>query len=645
MSQSSPTSLPYLTHIDGLRAIAVMAVLLFHVDVDVDVDGDIAIFSGGFVGVDVFFVISGFLITRLIYSALATNTFSLSGFYARRVRRLFPSLFTTIAISFLAGIILFTPDELERFGGAVLNAALSLSNLFFWLESGYFDAASSTKPLLHTWSLGVEEQFYLLWPFALFLFFRVLNGRFFLAFFLVLFAAGLSLAHLTVSQLPSAAFFLTPFRIFEFAAGAIVFKLYDRRPTSVLLSTGLSIIGLSLIGFAIIRFDAATPLPGLNAMIPVTGAALLIWTGDNGPSRTALSARPMKFLGKISYPLYLVHWPIIVFYPYVFRGSISDLEKVILLALSLIAATGMHKWIEEPLRGPKSSRRLSAPGFGLACALCAVAIAAPAASAWAANGWPWRFGQRAAVDLDELRRETLDMGFAETGVIAFDGHPDAEKILIIGDSHSIDVANALHMTLPREDYVVKFIQYDDECLLIHPKAPKPPSRALNSVKQKQCNRQLQILKTSPKIWYANTVILSNLWSLETAKHIDIYKSIISDHSQTTKIRFIVLGVGERYPTFLSEGLRMLRDGDPLQRINAAAYTGRYTLNDEIDVILARRTASTEMEFFRKHMIMCENAKCDFVLKDGRLAFYDESHWTLDGARHFGKRLAPMLFDK
>ena len=631
-----PTS-PYFPHIDGLRAIAVLAVLLFHADID----KDLGVFQGGFIGVDIFFVISGFLITRMILGALNEQSFSFGEFYVRRARRLFPALFVTIATSFCIGVFLYPPDELERLGGAALNATLSLSNFYFWLESGYFDADAYTKPLLHTWSLGVEEQFYLFWPVLLVLLSRFLSSRTLKFSLVALFILSLIVSEVFISTAPVAAFYLTPFRVFEFSFGALIWVYGAQLAQAKSLSSIFSLTGLSLILFGIVTFDAITPFPGLTALIPVVGTGLLISYGGHGVVGSFLSLPMVRYIGRVSYSLYLVHWPVIVFYPRILPGKISDLEEILLVAISFVLAAAMHRFIEKPFRSPKPLNKLSEAGFGLACALSAAVIIAPAASSWAAEGWNWRYGQRAAVDLDELRRETLDIAFSETGTIAFNESPELEKILVIGDSHSIDTANALYLTLPREKYDVKFLQYDDDCLL----ADELRKEMLTTEKIKKCDRALEVLKTSPKTWYANTIIFSSLWRVETAENISAYKTTIERNSLSGDKRYIVLGVGEVYHHFFSEGLRMLRNGEPIVGINSEAFKSRNASNNEIDDILERQSSELGMEFYRKHSIMCSNRSCDFVLDDGRLALYDSSHWTLAGANLFGRKLAQTLFSK
>jgi peptidoglycan/LPS O-acetylase OafA/YrhL len=205
----------YRSDIDGLRAIAVLSVIFYHFGVKT--------FSGGFVGVDVFFVISGFLITRLIMDAAGNGTFTFGSFYLRRARRLLPAMLFTIFVSFVLGAVLFTPTHFERLGGSALHGLLSISNFFFWNESGYFDADSAVKPLLHLWSLSVEEQFYFIWPLSVVLLLKIPFSRIVMpVIFVLLGVASWAFTEWCLDVDPSAAFFLLPSRIVEFCLGAIM---------------------------------------------------------------------------------------------------------------------------------------------------------------------------------------------------------------------------------------------------------------------------------------------------------------------------------------------------------------------------------------------------------------------------------------
>lgn len=332
----------YRPEIDGLRAIAVLIVVFFHFGVPG--------FAGGFVGVDVFFVISGYLITRLIQQEIATTgEFRFFEFYVRRARRLFPALACVLVVSLLAAVVIFSPEHLKRFARELMTAVLSVSNIFFFSESGYFDIDKQFKALLHTWSLGVEEQFYLVWP--VFLFFALKLGR--KAFFSALIVS--SIASLVAAEFwidRSAAFFLTPFRVFEFALGAGLVWLgkYEKPGFPAEFA---AVCGVAMIGAAAHLLTPSSHFPGILTLVPTLGAALIIYARD-AKFVGLLTKNPLSVgIGKISYSLYLVHWPLFVFYYYFNYRPLTGLDRLALLATSIALAIALNRLVEEPFRYAK----------------------------------------------------------------------------------------------------------------------------------------------------------------------------------------------------------------------------------------------------------------------------------------------------
>lgn len=346
----------YRADIDGLRAVAILAVILFHLDY--------SLFKGGFVGVDIFFVISGFLITRNIYFEIKeSKSFAFKRFYMRRARRLAPALLFTLFFCSVFSVLLLSPHHLEVFGKSLMAAAGSVSNVLFWSESSYFDVQSNVKPLLHTWSLSVEEQFYFIWPVTLYLFFRIFDKKYFI-FLLVLFFLLSYLGNVyfedgfmyfswlgdAFSNGASTIFYLLPFRIFEFTIGAslIFFEKFSTR--SVKLNNILFIAGSVLIFYSISSFSEEIVFPYYNALLPCLGAALIIFSNKSFFSKVLLENRVMIKLGLISYSLYLIHWPMIVFWGYWTFEPLSLSEKPLILVLSVFSASLMYKYIETPFR-------------------------------------------------------------------------------------------------------------------------------------------------------------------------------------------------------------------------------------------------------------------------------------------------------
>lgn len=307
-------AIKYRKDIDGLRAVAVLLVIFSHAGVPG--------FTGGYLGVDVFFVISGFLITFMIVSEVEAQHFSFSNFYLRRIRRLMPAFFSVAFSTALLSSFLLLPEDLRLFNQSLIFSSLSLGNIFFWQQDlRYFAPASAEQPLLHTWSLGVEEQFYLFWPLFVLLCYRYLGWRvlvIFTAAILALSLLGSELAASSYSYKPEA-YYLLPFRMFEMMMGGLVALTYTKLPVlENKVSSLLSLLAATMILAPAVILNETSTFPGINAFIPSLGTCLLIITGKQHLIATnrLLATRPMRGIGAISYSLYLWHWPILAFIQY-----------------------------------------------------------------------------------------------------------------------------------------------------------------------------------------------------------------------------------------------------------------------------------------------------------------------------------------
>ena len=328
----------YRPDIDGLRAIAVLAVLGFHAFP--------RFCPGGFVGVDIFFVISGYLISTIIFDDVASGRFTYAGFYSRRIRRIFPSLVTVLLAVLVVGLLLDFSTEFARLGIHVAAGAAFLSNLILWRESGYFDIDSAYKPLLHLWSLGVEEQFYIVWPLVI----AAVSGRRILwvvaAILLVSFATNIAI----VGSEPAAAFFLPVTRFWELMIGSLLAYSAHARLWVPQRRDALSVIGFILLLISLSLINKETVFPGWAALVPTLGTAALIAAGpDARLNRILLANKAAVFVGLISYPLYLWHWPILSFMT-VSEGELSRGLRLAAVGISFGLAYITYVVIEKPLR-------------------------------------------------------------------------------------------------------------------------------------------------------------------------------------------------------------------------------------------------------------------------------------------------------
>lgn len=357
----------YRPDIDGLRAIAVLLVLFFHAGFDT--------FSGGYVGVDVFFVISGFLITGILISSIEKNKYSFKTFILSRITRLYPALVSTVIITIALGFLIFTPSDYINLGKTSIYTIASISNFYFWMKSGYFDTSSETNPLLHTWSLSVEQQFYLVWPLILVLAMKFgRKGVLYAILTFGLLSLGFSEAFVKID--PTSNYYLMPFRIFEFAAGGVL-ALRKSSGTKKTIANDIGFLfGLTLIVFSAITYGKATAFPGVHALVPTLGACLCILFGGQSRASYLVRNTPVVSIGIVSYSIYLVHWPVLVFYKYYIYRPINDFEKISLILVSIALGFASYVFVENRFRkiNLASINKMSASLLLSITAICAASF-------------------------------------------------------------------------------------------------------------------------------------------------------------------------------------------------------------------------------------------------------------------------------
>lgn len=446
----------YRPEIDGLRAVAVIPVILFH--------GGFAGFQGGFVGVDVFFVISGYLITTLLVHELQSGSFSLLGFYERRARRILPALFLMMAISVPLAWLLMAPPQLDLFAKSLLAVLAFGSNILFWQEESYFAPSAEENPLLHTWSLAAEEQFYLLYPLAL----MALWGRGerrVLGVIVAVAVASLALSHWGAQAFPSANFYLLPSRAWELLVGAIVALALRGRPGLVAGRLGdlAAFVGLVAIAAAVLLFDEATPFPSLYALLPVVGTALVIlFARGEGLAGGLLRLSPVVGLGLLSYSAYLWHQPLFAF------ARIADGEmpsvgvRLALAVFSFVLAYFSWRFVETPVR---ARRDLQSWSLLSKFALAAMPIALFATVGIATGGFKSYYLANRLSPQEVEAYERFQAAAGTQGIVLLDDGrcrfsaplPDeafeirfracaaefGKAVVVLGDSHAMNLHNML----------------------------------------------------------------------------------------------------------------------------------------------------------------------------------------------------------
>lgn len=455
--------LNYRPDIDVLRAVSVLGVLLFHLD--------IPLFQAGFLGVDVFFVISGFLMTSIIQKEMVHKDFSFIAFFKRRAMRIFPALFTVITVTMLACLFILPPEPLRSAGKEGLAAVFAVSNILFWLQSGYFDTASLYKPLLHTWSLGVEEQFYVIWPVTLVLLAGLALSQRRAAIAAIglvsAIAAVLVQTEILWSIFPavpyvegeSAAFFLMPFRIWEFCLGALVASQFIPR---LVASGSLKLLGY---GGLIAIYTVATWLAEfpsfVGSLIACIGALCVLATASSARITRMLTFAPLLYVGKASYAIYLVHWPLIVLYKWATGFDLSGIEMVGLLVLSLLVGAALHHGVEKPLRYARFEVPRLNPIWVRSSVFASLLVLAGGSALAARTGFGFVMPPVQLPSVQTLKaRAVSEFGFDPTrcGLEVFLEHrndtgciyDNAINILTIGNSHEPHSYGLLRNLLPRE---------------------------------------------------------------------------------------------------------------------------------------------------------------------------------------------------
>ena len=491
--------LKYRPDIDGLRALAVLAVVFHHLSA--------RLLPGGYVGVDVFFVISGYLITAIISREIAEGQFTFKRFYQRRIRRIFPALFTVLIFTMVSGYFILLPSDYAAMLRAVLGTLLFSSNMVFWhdLANGYF-AATDTKlnPLLHTWSLGVEEQFYLVFPVLLLVCYKFFRKH---IIYILLVGALVTLAAsaMRVENYSSSVFFLSPYRAWELLAGALL--AYNALPElrNQLQREVVAILGLLAILVPCFMYTPQTRFPGLSALAPVLGSVAIIYAGRGALTSVGrlLSWRPVVYIGLISYSLYLWHWSLIVLTQHQMEmGSLTS-YKPALLIVSLVLASLSYHFVEQPFRHNRVVTRKTI--FSLALGF-SILLAAVSVAGILNKGFVTRFDP-AVSRFDDARAPEIPFrncdGREEGDWCQLGATSSAATVLVWGDSHALAWAPALDVSMSHQGLRAIFAPASD-CA--------PVFNADSSNKVACRDKGLAIEMYLSKHTEIKTVVLSAMWS-------------------------------------------------------------------------------------------------------------------------------------
>ena len=630
----------YQPHIDGLRAIAVLSVVFYHYDS--------GLFGGGFVGVDVFFVISGYLISRLILEEInSSGDFGFKRFYIRRMRRLFPALAFTLIFTLIGATALLSPQQFQSYGTSLAAAVFSISNIQFWLESGYFDASSELKPLLHTWSLSVEEQFYLLWPALLWFCARQAAWYRQLAVLVICFALSLALNYWWVqgqfdAKFASSLFYLTPFRIFELALGGLAVFLTRVMPARQGFHEAALALGLLLIGYSVVSYHDHMIFPYFPALAPGLGALLIIISGKSKTIGALLTNRVAVGIGLISYSLYLIHWPILVFYKLYTYQPLGKMESASLFLASMLLAGIMYRWIEQPFRRATPTRGtppthtkflVSSTTLMLTIALVGLAIGH-------SDGRTWRNHHAlSAQEIEASTQRRYELIRQGCTVLRLDKtkycKPDsAQQILIIGNSHEPDGYNIFHQIYGANKQVdlISFGTLNDCGVTLRRGIP------VSSVTRHDCEARTAILSNQDFIRGLDGVVLSSNQPFDE-KQTSAWEILHYLREINPSLPIAVLGAylnTERNCTDLHQRFGSFRACKQPQHLSYNPFN-EYQ-NSELAL-----SRSIDYLYLDKTRLACKNGtlpSCAIMIGH-EPAFYDRHHLSRSFARHLGRRITTV----
>jgi len=612
-----------------------MPVVAFH--------AGISAFSGGFIGVDVFFVISGYLISSVILADIRNNTFSLQKFYVRRVKRIFPALFAMLAATSVLACLFLMPAELTGYSKSLLSATLSFSNLYFWSSSGYFDPASDQQPLLHTWSLSVEEQFYLFFP--LFLMATQKRSPKSVNLIIILLALiSFIVSCRYVESNPTSAFYLPQSRAWELLLGTILALNIIPQVENKVLNDTFSMSGLLLIIYSIFSYSKLTPFPGVYALVPCIGTALIIYTGKNNSTFVSklLSVKPMVFIGMISYSIYIWHWPLILFqknFSMIFSGVPSAYGKAILVLLSIVLAAISWRYIEQPFRRPALQGRQSRTFVQAGTAV--VLMMTFSVCAILSEGFPQRFSPKVVQMASYLNYDfsgdyRQGSCFITDDSVGFKGFQpsaclqllhDKSNYLIIGDSFAADLWFGLSNRNPE----INFLQATGS-------GCKPTLKQAGStdVIQRRCAQLMSFMfhdfieKTA-----LDAILISGSWRVEDLRDISETLEWLKVNKPGAKL--ILFGAKVQYDAPLPRILATsLEKGDD-------TLPGRHIVKSvrELDATISQIAGSKNIQYISFFNLLCADNQCINRDGEGYPLSYDIGHLTRWGSLFVADRIKSL----
>lgn len=638
---------PYRTDIQGLRAIAVLSVLIFHANP--------ALMPGGFVGVDIFFVISGYLITGIILKDCYNNSFSVASFYRRRIRRIFPALLVMLIATLVAGYVLLAPTDFRSVARNTISSTLFVSNIDFYLSTNYFAGPSSLKPLLHTWSLSVEEQFYIIFPFIIFLSYKYARPHI-TSVFTVLFLVGLVVSQVMVTHSAEQGYFLAPARAFEFLVGSVL----AARPSYAFLSgrvrDSVALLGIALMLVPMFLYSETLPFPGVTALVPCLGVGAVIAAGLTGESfgGRLISSGPFIFFGNISYSLYLWHWPILAYMRNIYGIELDSIQISIAILLSILAGSASYYFVEQPFLRP----RLAGIPFLTAGAVSMGVMVSVGAAIMAMKGMPGRFSPEAqamfagATDFNPHRARCHNgsespMAYGENCVFGAKGvKPD---VVVWGDSHGAELVIALSA----------YAEKAGRSIMQLTASACPPSINFSLGRRPFCRiHNRQMLRAIAEDTSVKTVVLA----VNGATYLKQVPEVANLAGDGADAKTLQSGYEEVVHALLAAGKSVVvmsqipvMNSDPpkiagfaVQRGEDPGVLGLTRQQYEADSMRWNKVVSGVAQqpgvtYLDVAELLCDSNLCRIYDKDRGMLYFNPTHLSLKGTELLAAKLAPSLY--
>ena len=656
----------YRQDIDGIRAIAILGVLFYHLD--------LPYFPAGFLGVDVFFVISGFLITGLIKKELQeAGSFSFRAFYVRRFKRLFPALIVVLLLTTIVAIFSMSSTLLERFGGGLVASLLGISNIYFFKEVDYFDVIAHYKPLLHLWSISIEEQFYMFWPFIfLFLFkIRKLFGVVLILFFITLslylneiFQDGdfqfsnnsLTFLNEYVSNGHSTVFYLLPFRAYEFMIGALLVFISARHVANNNMLDLLFFTGFVMVMLSFTIFDGDTKFSLYSALTPVIGTSLMIYSGKNSRLNFILTNKLIVGIGLISYSLYLFHWPVIVFYDYFTLNVERNFDRVLyIVIISFVFSILSYKFIEQPFRAKAGKNTLYKKHRNIYIytgIFVYFILLWLGSNMYQNNGWSWRIsGLNGINNANDFHIKYYGgQGYPYVGGVNTKHSAD---VVVLGDSHARHYMEGLYELYTKENNLNLYIA-STSCISLPAFTRTTAGQNWNKLCPDTLSKGLQYITNgnNPLViisasWIFQMSVADLLNSNKNRKYKkitvnDIINGIDKLKEKIGDSKLIVIGMvpgaSHNLAEFYSrpDAFLWMRENSKLE--SSIIKKIRLNFNEKI----RKYSENGSFIFLDPHKALCKNNLCKNVGVKGDLIYSDISHLSKYGSIEVIKYFLPII---